>query len=86
VANSFKTKKETEFFRSYLLTKIVRFLVLQTVISQHVSREKFCFVPDLGVYERIYTDEYLKDLWGITDEEWSYIDSRIHNYGSDDNG
>ncbi len=86
VANSFKTKKETEFFRSYLLTKIVRFLILQTVISQHVSREKFCFVPDLGVYERIYTDEYLKDLWGITDEEWSYIDSRIHNYGSDDNG
>lgn len=81
VANSFDTKEEAEFFQSYLLTKIVRFLVLQTVVSQHVSREKFCFVPDLGKYNRIYTDDYLRKQWGITEEEWDYIDSRIHNYG-----
>lgn len=86
VANSFNTKEETEFFRSYLLTKTVRFLILQTVISQHVSREKFCFVPDLGKYDRIYTDEFLIKEWGITKEEWAYIDSRIHNYGGDSNG
>ena len=86
VANSFETREETEFFRSYLLTKIVRFLVLQTVISQHVSREKFCFVPDLGTYDRVYTDDYLRQAWGISEEEWAYIDSRIHNYGGDDNG
>jgi site-specific DNA-methyltransferase (adenine-specific) len=86
VANSFDTKEETEFFRTYLLTKTVRFLILQTVISQHVSREKFCFVPDLGTYDRVYTDDYLKQAWGISEEEWAYIDSRIHNYGGDDNG
>ncbi len=84
VANSFKTKEETDFFRSYLLTKTVRFLVLQTVVSQDVSREKFCFVPDLGTYDRIYSDEYLIKEWGISSEEWKYIDSRIHNYGGDD--
>lgn len=83
VANSFATKEETEFFRSYLLTKIVRFLILQTVVSQHVSREKFCFVPDLGRYDRMYTDEYLCKEWGINDEEWTYINSRIHNYGGE---
>ena len=83
VANSFDTKEETEFFRSYLLTKTVRFLILQTVISQHVSREKFCFVPDLGKYNMNYTDEYLREIWGITDDEWAYIDARIHNYGDE---
>lgn len=86
VANSFNTKEETDYFRSYLLTKIVRFLILQTVVSQHVSREKFCFVPDLGKYDRLYTDEYLIKEWGITSDEWEYINSRIHNYGGDDNG
>lgn len=86
VANSFDTKEETEFFRSYLLTKIVRFLILQTVVSQHVSREKFCFVPDLGEYDRIYTDDYLIEKWGISEEEWNYINSRIHNYGGENNG
>jgi site-specific DNA-methyltransferase (adenine-specific) len=62
----------------------VRFLILQTVVSQHVSREKFCFVPDLGEYNRFYTDEYLRKEWGISEEEWNYIDSRIHNYGGDE--
>ena len=81
VANAFSTRKETESFQSYLLTKVVRFLILQTVVSQHVSREKFCFVPDLGKYDRIYDDDYLCKEWGITAEEWEYIDSRIHNYG-----
>lgn len=81
VANAFDTQEETVSFQSYILTKIVRFLVLQAVISQHVSREKFCFVPDLGTYTGEYTDEELKTQWNITDEEWAYIDSRIHNYG-----
>ncbi len=83
VAKAFDSEQETKHFRTYLLTKIVRFLVLQTVVSQHVSREKFCFVPDLGNYDRDYDDEYLKEVWGITEEEWKYIDSRIHNYGAE---
>lgn len=82
VANAFDTAEETLHFQSFLLTKIVRFLVLQAVVSQHVSREKFCFVPDLGHYDVEYTDEMLRKEWGITNEEWEYIDSRIHNYSS----
>lgn len=83
VANAFDTKEEVEHFRSYLLTKVVRFLILQTVVSQHVSREKYMFVPDLGVYDHEYTDKELCEAWGITEDEWQYIDSRIHNYGFD---
>ena len=67
-------------FKSYLLTKTVRFLLLQAVISQHVTQKEFRFVPDLGHYEGKYTDKQLCEMWGITEEEWEYIDSRIHNY------
>ncbi|MFA5747118.1 MAG: Eco57I restriction-modification methylase domain-containing protein [Candidatus Paceibacterota bacterium] len=77
VAGVFPTKAEAISFRSYIFTKIVRFLLLQTVVSQHVTKEKFVFVPDLGRYEGEYTDQALRKEWGITDEEWEFIDSRI---------
>ena len=77
IASTFKSEKETKFFRSYLFTKVVRFLLLQAVVSQHVTRGNFCFVPDLGEYNRSYTDEYLIKRWNINKNEWSYIDSKI---------
>lgn len=70
-------KEEVEYFKSYLYTKVVRFLLLQCVVSQDVIREKYKFVPFLGHYDRIYTDEYLCKLWGIKSDEWKYIDSKI---------
>lgn len=77
VACAFPTEAEVLAFKSYLFTKTVRFLLLQTVISQHVTKQNFIFVPDLGKYEGEYTDEMLVKRWGITEEEWGYIDSRI---------
>lgn len=84
VACAFDTKDEVLSFRSYLFTKVVRFLILQTVMSQDVTRDKFVFVPDLGVYNVAYTDEMLCQLWGITQEEWSFIDSKIKTIESND--
>lgn len=81
VAGAFDTEEETLNFKSYLFTKTVRFLLLQQVVSQDVSRNKFCFVPALEKYDKRYTDEILRKKWNITEEEWIYIDSRIHNYG-----
>ena len=80
VAGAFDTEKEVLSFKSYLFTKTVRFLLLQTVISQDVLRNKFCFVPALEKYEGKYTDEILCKRWKITESEWNYINSRIHNY------
>ncbi|MDY5634530.1 MAG: Eco57I restriction-modification methylase domain-containing protein [Treponema porcinum] len=79
VAGAFDTEKEVLSFKSYLFTKLVRFLLLQTVISQDVLRNKFCFVPALDKYEGTYTDELLRKRWNITDKEWEYINSRICN-------
>ena len=77
VAGAFDTKSEVLAFKSYLFTKTVRYLLLQTVVSQDVTRKNFCFVPDLEKYEGEYTDAKLRKLWNITDEEWQDIDTRI---------
>ena len=77
VACAFDTKAEVLAFKSYLFTKTVRYLLLQTMVSQDVTRKNFCFIPDLERYEGEYTDARLRKLWSITDEEWQDIDARI---------
>lgn len=79
VAGAFDTEAETLAYKSYMLTKTARFLLLQTVASQHISIKSFVYVPDLTRYEGIYTDEQLCQKWNITEKEWNYIDSRIKN-------
>ena len=84
VAGAFDTEEEALSYKSYLFTKTARFLLLQTVVSQHISTKSFCFVPELGHYNGRYTDEILRDKWGITDDEWEYIKSRIGEIGGEE--
>ena len=51
VAFSSSSEEEVKSFKSYLLTKIFRFLLLQRVVSQDVTRKCFAFIPDLEKYE-----------------------------------
>ena len=86
VLHAADTKEEVEAFRTYLYTKTVRFLLLQCVVSQDVTREKYRFVPALDKYEGVYTDEMLCKKWNITPEEWIFIDSKITDIGGGDDG
>jgi len=79
VIGAFNSEEEVISYKTYIFTKVVRFLLLQTVVSQDVTKKNYCFVPDLEHYKGIYSDKALCKLWGITDAEWSYIDSRISN-------
>ena len=79
IAGAFNSEDEVISYKSYIFTKIVRFLLLQQVISQDVTKRCFGFIPDLEKYDGIYTDKQLCKLWNITDDEWEYIDSRINN-------
>ena len=83
VVGAFKSEKETLSYKSYLFTKVVRFLLLQTVVSQNMSKKNFCFIPDLGKYEGTYTDKLLCKMWGISDKEYDYIRSRIGEIGEE---
>lgn len=85
IAGAFDTEEELLSYKSYIFTKTVRFLLLQTVVSQDVTKKNYCFIPDLEKYNGIYTDEMLCKQWGINEEEWNYIDSRIYNIGGDNN-
>ena len=85
VLGAFSTQEEVLAYKSYIFTKVVRFLLLQTVISQDVTKNNFQFIPDLGKYEGEYTDKILIKRWGITEDEWNFIDSKIKNIGANEN-
>lgn len=86
VAGAFDSEIETEAYKSYIFTKVVRFLLLQTVVSQNISKKNYCFIPALDHYQGKYTDAQLCKMWGISDKEWEYIDSRISKIGGDEDG
>ena len=86
VAGAFDTESEVRSYKTYLFTKTVRFLLLQTVVSQDVTKKNFCFIPDLGNYQGEYTDNQLCEMWDISSEEWEYIDSRISTINGADYG
>ncbi|MFT4644707.1 MAG: site-specific DNA-methyltransferase (adenine-specific) [Planctomycetota bacterium] len=77
VAFASDKKEKVESFKSFLFTKIFRFLLLQTVVSQDVTREKFIFIPNLIAYDTNFSDDILRERWNITNEEWQFIDSKI---------
>lgn len=77
VAFASNSKQKVEFFKSYLFTKITRFLLLQAVVSQDITRERFMFVPHLTNYDQIYSDDILRKRWNIAEDEWNFIDSKI---------
>ena len=84
VIGAFSSRRDVESFKTYIFTKTVRFLLLQTVVSQNISKKNYCFIPDLGRYEGIYTDDQLCKMWGISDKEYDYIKSRIGEIGGED--
>jgi site-specific DNA-methyltransferase (adenine-specific) len=84
VAFASSSKQSVLHFKSYLLTKVFRFLLLQTVVSQNVTRERFIFIPHLENYDVEYTDEILRKRWNISVDEWNFIDSKIKSFGSNE--
>lgn len=76
IVGLFDTRAETENFAYYLATKFVRFLVLQRKTTQHVTPDRFRFVPMLDMKRR-WTDEDLYRRFKLTQEERDYIEKTI---------
>ena len=76
VANSFGTEEEAQNFLTYLRSKFFRFLLLQGLTSQDISRDKFLFVPQQD-FSKPWTDEELYAKYGLTDDEIAFIESMI---------
>lgn len=78
ILGAFDTEEELYSFKSYIFTKTVRFLLLQSVVSQDITKKNFCFVPHLKKYIGEYTDQRLREMWNLSDDEWKIIDSKIN--------
>lgn len=60
----------------YLKTKFVRFLILQSLSSIHLTKNTFSFVP-LQDFSKIWTDDELYKKYELTDDEIDFIESMI---------
>ena len=76
VGGSFISQQEASNLVSYCSTRFVRFLLFQAITSQHISRDKFCFVP-IQDFNESWTDEKLYKKYGLTQEEIAFIESMI---------
>ena len=76
VGGNFSTYQEAENLISYLKCKFTRFLILQTLSSINLSKERFCFVP-LQDFSKPWTDEELYAKYNLTQEEIDFIESMI---------
>ena len=76
VVNSYDSEKEARNLDSYLRTKFLRFLVGLRKNTQHITRDRFKFVPDLPMNVR-WTDEILYEHFNLSEDEISFIDKII---------
>jgi len=76
VVNSYDTEMEAKHLDIYLRTKFLRFLVGLRKNTQHITRDRFKFVPDLSMKVR-WTDERLYKHFNLTAAEISFIDNII---------
>ncbi len=86
VGNVFESKNDAEYFYSYLKTRFVRYLMLQTITSQDISPDKFKFVPlqdftshsDINWSKSIEEiDQQLYRKYSLTPEEIAFIEKTI---------
>lgn len=76
VAGNFNNKEDAENLKSYLETKFVRFLLVQSISGIDISRDKFRFVP-MQDFSESWTDEKLYKKYKLTKEEIEFIESMI---------
>lgn len=76
VLASFDTEEEARNCLSYVTSKFFRFLIILRSSAQDISRAAYKFIPDQD-YCQAWTDEKLCEKYGISSEEWGFVDSLV---------
>jgi len=76
IAGSYDTELEAKNMVTYLQSKFVRFLVSTILLTQNITKNKFCFVPDLNM-NQTWSDMDLYKKYDITNSEIEFINSLI---------
>ncbi|WP_315549718.1 Eco57I restriction-modification methylase domain-containing protein [Microbacterium aurum] len=69
-------ESEARNVAAYLRTRFVRYLASLTIITQHVSKATFDFVPAQD-FAQVWTDSDLYAKYGLNDQEIALIESQI---------
>ncbi len=67
----------------YLKTKFVRFLVLQSLTSIHLTKDTFSFVP-VQDFTKQWKDEDLFSKYNLNADQIDFIDNMIKSFGKDE--
>jgi site-specific DNA-methyltransferase (adenine-specific) len=76
IIGTFNDIEYAKNYTTYIKTKFVRFLILLTLSSMHITKSSFQFVP-LQDFSEPWTDEKLYKKYGLTEDEISFIESMI---------
>lgn len=83
VVGAYDSDGEAKNFANYLRTKLVRLLIALRKNTQHITKERFAFVPALPM-TKLWTDEKLYRHFGITEDEIIFIESIVRPMESGD--
>lgn len=76
ICGTFNTKQEAENCVTYMNTKFFKFMVSLIKTTQDNSKNVFKFVP-LPDFTRSYEDKFIYKLYGISEDEISYIEEIV---------
>ena len=76
---AFETEEEALNLKSYAETRTFRFLVSLLSFSQDITRERFRYVPLID-FTKSWNDEMICEYFGITEDEFKFINSLIREY------
>jgi site-specific DNA-methyltransferase (adenine-specific) len=85
VVGNYKTKKEAANLVTYMKTQFFRFLVAQFMYSHHLTRSTYAFVPVLDMTVE-WTDAKLIKRYDLTEQEVTFIASKIRPYDNTGSG
>lgn len=76
IISAFERRTEALNLETYLKTSFLRFLLLQSLSSIHITKSCFAFVP-MQDFSKSWTDAELYKKYKLTQEEISFIESMI---------
>ncbi|MEX5287649.1 Eco57I restriction-modification methylase domain-containing protein [Acinetobacter towneri] len=79
IAGVFNDEETAKRCESFLKTKFVRFLISLMSFSQDITKERFRYVPSVDFSES-WSDERLRQKFGLSDSHWDHIDRMIRDY------
>lgn len=82
VVGAYPTEDQATNLVAYMKTRFFRFLVAQFMYSHHLTKAAYALVPVLDMADT-WSDEKLAERYGLSDDEVTFIASKIRPWDSD---